>query len=267
MGLSTGQFSTAQYEATITKLSSGLGDLSAKLQEVGPTAQAAANRWYIPRSVADDVIWLGNKILELGSWVLDKIQELLKGAIAPVVMFSNAWDWQDIRGSATGVAGQLKPEALSLGRTWHGPAADAYARQVKPQSDAAARIGTIADKTATTLTVCAVAGLTFYVALGVVLVKFIAATITALVALGTAVFSWAGAALIAEEAAVNTGLIIAAVSALVAVLGAQAAQMVVLHGEAVDSGTFPGGTWPDATPGQFSDATVTDGDADWSLRH
>jgi uncharacterized protein YukE len=259
-------FSTAQYEATINKLTSGLGELSAKLEQVRPTAQAAANRWYIPHSVADDIIRLANTILELGSWVLDKIQELLKGAIAPVVMFRNAWDWQDIRGLATGVAGQLKPEALSVGRAWHGTAADAYAKQIKPQADAATRIGTIADKTATALTVCAVAGLTFYVALGVILVKFIAATITALAALGTAVFSWAGAALIVEEAAVNTGLIIAAVSALVAVLGAQASQMAVLHGEAIDASAFPAGDWPDATTSQFSDATVTDGDADWSLQ-
>ncbi|MGC4749923.1 hypothetical protein ACLQ28_30315 [Micromonospora sp. DT201] len=60
--------------------------------------------------------------------------------------------------------------------------------------------------------------------------------------------------------------IIAAVGALVAVLGAQASQMVVLHGEAIDVSAFPGGKWPNATPSQFSDATVKDGDADWSLQ-
>jgi hypothetical protein len=260
-------FSTAQYETTIDKLTSGLDELSAKMQQVGPTAEAAANRWYIPQSVADDIIWLGRKILELGSWLLDKISELLKGAIAPVVMFQTAWDWEDIRGTASGVAGQLKPEALAIGRSWHGPAADAYGKQIKPQADAAARVATMADKTALTLTACAVAGLAFYVALAVIVVKFIAALITALAALGSVVFSWAGAALIVEEAGVNTGLIIAAVSTLSAVLGAQATQMVVLHGEAVDNSTFPGGQWPNATPGQFSDATVADGDADWTLQH
>ena len=128
-------------------------------------------------------------------------------------------------------------------------------------------IGTLSDKTAVALNTCAVAGAAFYLALVVVLIKFIAATITALVALGSVVFSWAGAALIVEEAAVNTGMSIAAVGGLVAVLGAQASQMVVLHGEAIDGSTFPGGHWPDATPGQFSDATVKDGDADWSLQH
>jgi hypothetical protein len=260
-------FSTAQYDATINKLSAGLTDLSAKLKEVGPTVQAATSRWYVTQSVADDLVWLGNKILELGSWVLHKLEELLKGAAAPVTFFFTARDWEDARGLATGVSGQLKPELLGVGRVWHGTAADAYVKQIKPQSDAAARVGTIADKTATALYTCAVAGLAFYVALAVILIKFIAATITALAALGSLVFSWAGAALIVEEAAVNTGMIIAAVSGLVAVLGAQASQMVVLHGEAIDASTFPAGRWPNATPAQFSDATVTDGDADWSLQH
>ena len=256
----------SQYEATIDKLTAGLADLSAKLNEVGPTVQAAASRWYITQSIADDLVWVGNKIVELGSLVLDKIAELLKGAAAPVTFFFTAQDWQDVRGLSTGVSGQLKPELLGVARVWHGDAANSYIKQIKPQSDAAARIGVIADKTATALNTCAIAGLAFYVALAVILVKFIVATIAALAALGSVVFSWAGAALIVEEAAVNTGMLVAAVSGLVAVLGAQASQMVVLHGEAIDASAFPGGRWPDATPSQFSDATVTDGDADWSLQ-
>ncbi|SDY98506.1 hypothetical protein SAMN05444365_104437 [Micromonospora pattaloongensis] len=259
-------FSVAQYEATIDKLTAGMADLSAKLQEVGPTVQKATSHWYVTQSVADDLVWVGNKILELGSWVLDKLAELLKGAAAPVTFFFTARDWEDVRGLATGVSGQLKPELLGVGRVWHGSAADAYVKQIKPQSDAAARVGTLADKTAVALYTCAATGLAFYVALAVILIKFIVATITALAALGSVVFSWAGAALIVEEAAVNTGMIVAAVSGLVAVLGAQASQMVVLHGEAVDGSTFPGGQWPNATPDHFSDATVTDGDADWSLQ-
>src|SRR5262249_7448981 len=138
--------------------------------------------------------------------------------------------------------------------------------QIPPQSNAAARIGSMADKTASALEACAVIGLAFYAALGVILVKFIIAFIVALVAFGSAVFSWAGAALIVEEAGVNTGMIIAAVGALVAALGAQAVQMTTLHGEANDPTSFPGSHWPDATPGRFSDATVADGDADWSLQ-
>jgi hypothetical protein len=41
--------------------------------------------------------------------------------------------------------------------------------------------------------------------------------------------------------------------------------MVSLHGEALDTSTFPGGKWPDPTTGTYSDGTVKDGDANWSL--
>ncbi|KOX08629.1 MULTISPECIES: hypothetical protein [Micromonospora] len=259
-------FTLAQYEATMDKLSSKMTDLSDKLDKVDPTVRRAVDRWFITQGIADRLIWVGNKLLELGSAILDKIAELLKGAAAPVTFFFTASEWQGVRGLATDVSGELKPEQLGVARVWHGQAADAYIKQIKPQSDAAARIGVIADKTATALNTCAVAGLAFYVALAVILTKFIIATIAALAALGSVVFSWAGAALIVEEAAVNTGMIIAAVSTLTAVLGAQASQMVALHGEAIDASAFPGGNWPDAAPGHFSDATVTDGDADWSLQ-
>jgi hypothetical protein len=132
--------------------------------------------------------------------------------------------------------------------------------------EAAARIGAISDKTAMALTVCAASGLAFYLALGIILVKFIVAMATAIVALGSVVFSWAGAGLLVEEAAVNTGLIIGAITTLVALLGAQATQMSVLHGEAGDGGVFSGGRWPTAVTGDFSDATVTDGTASWSIQ-
>ncbi|HEX2297087.1 MAG TPA: hypothetical protein VHH34_00975, partial [Pseudonocardiaceae bacterium] len=114
------------------------------------------------------------------------------------------------------------------------------------QPTAATQIETSADKIAAALNICAVAGLAFYVALGVILIKFITATIAAIAALGSVVFSWAGAALIVEEAGVNTALIITAVTTLVAVLGAQAQQMAIIEGEAVDNSAFPGGHWPDA---------------------
>jgi uncharacterized protein YukE len=258
-------FSVAQYEAVMAKLDNGITELTAHLQDVGPAATAAANRWFIPPQVAEEIVWLANKVIELGSWLRDKIIELLKGAAAPVMMFHYAREWQDIRGLASGITADLQPSELAVDDNWAGKAAKAYTEKIKPQADAADRIGTVADKTATALMISAGAALTFYVALGVILVKLIAATIAAVVAFGTAVFSWAGAAIIVEEASVNTGLIITAVAALTAALAAQAQQMVTLHGETVDSKTFPDGHWPDPAPGQYSDATVTDGDADWSI--
>lgn len=258
--------SVAQYQDAITKINQGMDDLSAKIQQVPQAANAALANTSLPQEVRDAIVWAAQKITELANQICQKIKELLVGAAAPVAFFSYADGWQDIRGITTGVAGQLKPEAMPAAVPWSGPAADAYKKVIRPQGDAANKIGTISGNTAIALDACAVAGQTFYVALGIILVKFIAATVTAIAAFGTGVFAPAGAALIVEEASLNTGLIIAAVTTLVGVLSAQASAMVALHGEAVDNSSFPGGHWPNPiAAGPYDHASVTDGHADWSL--
>ena len=260
------EFSEEQYRAAIEKIRYGLTELNAKIQQIPGAANAAVASPDMPESVRNAVIWLTRKMVDILTSVVNKIVELLKGAAAPIFMFRSAYGWQEVRGLASSVVGNLRPEALRVNRYWTGVANDAYNRAVKPQSDAAAKVGAIAERTSTSLNVCAAAGLAFYVALGVIVVKFIAAAVAVIAALGSIVLSWAGLALIVEEAAVNTGMIIAAVAALTALLGAQASQIAVLHGEAIDTSAFPGGRWPESTRDTFSDATVLDGDAKWSLR-
>jgi len=257
-------FSEAQFHAAADKIDSGLSDLSGKIGQIRPTAESAVDHWYIPGFVADAVLWLADKAISLAKAIWDKITELLKGVAAPVYFFQYAFDWEDIRGLATGVSSELNPAVLPAGKHWKGAAADAYSKIVPQQASAATRIGTIADKTAVALGICAAAGLAFYLALGIILVKFIVAMVGVIVALGSIAFSWAGVALAVEEAGVNTGLIIAAVTTLTAVLGAQAQQIATLHGEAVDASTFPGGRWPDPTTGSYNDGSVKDGTAHWS---
>jgi hypothetical protein len=182
---------------------------------------------------------------------------------------SNAFEWQDVRGLATTVGGQLKPFVLTtVGNTWRGPAATAYGKVILPQGAAADRIGAVSDKVSTALQLCAAAGLVFYLAIAAILVKFIAAMVTCIAAFGSAVFSWAGAALIVEEAGVNSALIWAAITALSAALVTQGQQLITVHGELKEVTALPGnagGHWPNATTGGYNDGTVTDGDADWSL--
>jgi hypothetical protein len=259
------EFSEEQYRAAIDKIRNGLVELNSKIQALPAAANNTLAKADLPQAVRDAVVWLTKKMVDILTSVANKIIELLKGAAAPIFMFRSAYGWQDVRGMTSTVVGNLRPEALRVNRYWSGSANDAYNRAVKPQSDAAARIGTIAERTSSSLNVCAVAGLAFYIALGLIVVKFIIAAVAAIAALGSVVASWAGLALIVEEAGVNTGMIIAAVVSLTALLGAQASQMAVLHGEAIDNSAFPGCRWPDSTTGTFSDATVLDGDAKWSL--
>lgn len=260
------EFSRAQFEAVISDITAGLGTLSDHLDRIGPAATAAANRWYVPPAVSEAMLALAAKIVEIGREVLRLLSDMLKGALAPIFMFSDAWQWMDLRGAASGVASALTQQHLVVDDSdWSGKARDAYVDSVASHSSAAAQIGSIASKAATSLNVCAAAGATFYITLAIVLAKLIAATIAAVAAFGSAVFAPAGAALILEEAGVNTAIIATALTTLVGFLTVQAATMVDLHGEAVDSTAFPAGRWPSPNTGTFSDATVTDGDADWSL--
>ncbi|MBF9071651.1 hypothetical protein [Streptacidiphilus fuscans] len=242
-------FSEAQYKSVVNDLTSGLGDLSAKLATVPGKTSAAANRWWIPEPVAEAIVWCGNKLIELGEWLLKNIKELLEGAVAPVYMFIHGYQWESIKGIANSVSGNIQPSVLGATGSWQGDAATAYGNEITPQSTAAASIGTMADSTSTALYVCAGAGLAFYIALGAIVVKFIGALATAIIALGTAVFSWAGLLIVVEEAGVNTGLIGAAVAGLLTVLGAEANEMGALHGTAVGSTAFPLGHWPVAIAG------------------
>ena len=54
----------------------------------------------------------------------DKIGELLKGVAAPVYFCTYALGWEDIRGLANGVSGELNPAVLPAGKRWKGAAAD-----------------------------------------------------------------------------------------------------------------------------------------------
>ncbi|MGK5638339.1 hypothetical protein ACSNOK_08500 [Streptomyces sp. URMC 126] len=91
------------------------------------------------------------------------------------------------------------------------------------------------------------AGLAFYVTLGLILYKFITATVAGIAAAATVVFSWAGLAGIVAAAGVDAALVTGAVGPLVAALAIQAQQLVVVKGEVEDNRAFPGGKWPVAT--------------------
>ncbi|KXK62148.1 hypothetical protein AWW66_09930 [Micromonospora rosaria] len=259
-------FNRAQYEALIADIRAGLADFDRQLGALSAASVAAAGRWYMPAHVSDAVLTMGRESVSAGKRIKDLYLDLLQGELAPIFMFVDAWNWMDVRGTATGVSSALTAQHLVVDDSdWSGKARDAYVGSVEGHSKAAAQIGSIASSTAVNLLTCAAAGAAFYGTLAVVLAKLILATSVAIAALGSAVFSWAGVALIIGEAGYSTAVIATAIATLTAFLSAQATAMILLRGEAVDSSSFPGGTWPRANSSAFSDATVTDGDADWSL--
>lgn len=239
-----------QFQALIEKLESGLKGLSDKLNILGPRVESTADQWWVPGPVARGLIWLANKIVECISWIIEKIQDLLKGAVAPVILTLDAVDWvgEGIKGKATGVQSNTQRFNLTAPKQWTGKGATAYTEAVFPQSAAAAQVGSSATTIATALGAAAVAGLAFYGALGL----FVAQLLPVLgfsvgAALSVVGFPAAGATTTAE-ATLGTGVIAGAVAALLAVLGAQGAALIAVTSEANEKGAFPkGGHWPGGT--------------------
>jgi hypothetical protein len=260
-------FSQAQYQAVIDEIESGTKTLQAKLAEVKPAAQAAANHWWVDPAMGAAMNWLADKTVEVGTAMLQWFIDLLKGATAPIWMFVDGYNWMDMRGTANAVSTDLSAQNLVVDDTdWSGKARDAYLAVAEVQAGAAARLGSIATTTSVTLAGCAAAGLAFYIAIAAVLAKVIAATMAAVAAYGSVVFSWAGAGVLLIEAGFSSAVLTAATATLAGFIASQITALIVLHGDAIDPASFPNGVWPKANISQYSDATVKDGDADWSLK-
>lgn len=236
-------FSEAQYNEVIDEIKRGLAELEHQMGRIGPAVEQTCA--LLPEMVAHHLVRQGQQLYDICAEVLSKIWDFLQGAAAPVTFFFRAYDWQaDVGGASSAVAAATAPNALRATLDWTGDAANAYTRAVSTQTVAAAEIQSIANQMATSLTACAVGGLAFYGAMALLLAKLIPATIAAVAAFGTAVLSPVGIAIILEEAAVDTAVIITAVTALTALLGVQASQMVAIKAAAAAQDAFPGGAWP-----------------------
>ncbi len=260
------EFSEGQLAAVVEQADTGIARFDRLLEQLPVVAEDALRHWYVPAALRDEVRWLVRQAVQSGQRISALIRELLTGAAAPIELLRFAWRWRDVQGRASAVAGALNTQNLVVDDSaWSGPARNAYLATALGQSAAALRLGVIADGTAGALTECVAAGAALYVTLAVIVTRLVVAAVAALAAFGTAVFCWAGAALIVEEAGISAATISTALSGLAVCLAGQARVMTALHGTVLDQTSFPSGEWPRANTGRYDDATVTDGDADWSL--
>ncbi|GAA2576826.1 hypothetical protein ACWCO0_07600 [Streptomyces tubercidicus] len=244
-------FNLSQYQALTSELKSGVNKLSQKKEELVPTAQKAGDAWYMPQKIADALMWIAEKLRELAKWVIDKIEDALKAAAAPIALYKISSEWVDrIQTPASAVQGQTDWKALQAPRRWKGDAATLYLDSVRGQSSAAGRIGSIADQVSLSCTICASTGLVFYAALGALLAKAVIGTVAAIGALMTGVGAPAAALVFADAAGFTAAGVGAAVMAALAALGTQVEELNRIKGQAKSAQDFPGppiGHWPKGT--------------------
>lgn len=259
-------FDLAEYEATINQLENRLGELTRMVQRLPALAADIAGRRYLPSFVITAATEACALVARYGNTIIERIRELLRGAVAPLRFYMLGHEWSEVRRLVTGVAGDLQPATLSVDHFWKGNAADAYKSVIPSHAAAATRIGMMADRTQTALTWSAAAGCTFYLGVLLVLFQLLVNYLAAIAAIITGVGAPAGAATAASSTGITLAELGALAALLVAALGTQGIQLDNLYSEAADQSAFPHGHWPPASTHWYNDGTVTDGDADWSLQ-
>jgi hypothetical protein len=220
--------------------------------------------------------WLVGGVVDAWAWIQRNIEDFIYqlgvtvlDAPVPIRFWECANGWTALRGDVTQVGGELSDgnPIRTIHNHWTGFAANNYYRIVPLHQAAANELGVVADKVQQALSWTAETAAAFYVT---VLCQTLALSVT-LFAAGTAMASIVGIpeGLAAIAAAVGQALGALATS-LVAAAGAYSWSKVFVYNvrsELHNSVAFPGGRWPSSQSEGYKDATVTDGDADWSLRH
>lgn len=223
---------------------------------------------YLPGFISDRVRPFLEKLDTLARKILQKLGELLVGAAFPIIAFLLANDWVDrVKNPVNSASSDISNNNLKVDDYWQGKAADAYSGAVTSQTDAMAEVGTIVDSIKDHLWALAgiVAG--FYVALAVVLYQWIGVLTASSAATATGVGAVAGVPAAAADTGVSAAAIWGLVSAVVALIAAEAKSFTDLNHKVSTDPKFPHGHWPKATTDAMKDASEKDGDTtDWHVK-
>ncbi len=190
---------------------------------------------------------------------------LLVPAHLPLDLWRNGERWTQVRAGMSGVAGDLMVTNREVHVTWRGAAADAYHAVLPAHVAAAHQLADGADSLALATSRAGAIVATFYVAL-------LAATLKGI----SSMLVGASAAIAGPAILVKTGLGIGGSVTFIEQLNAVVTDAVEamsnvriwtteVMSEARNVAALPAGQWPKANTRWYNDATVTDGDADWSV--
>ncbi|MFE1594738.1 hypothetical protein [Nocardia sp. NPDC058705] len=260
--------STAQME----QIAQDLIDKVEELSDLPSTIRSAFNdaaESTVVRLVlrnGDDIIRYGNNFADAVGKLWQQFVDSLKGLAAPGFFLSTSYDWVGIAKEANTLAGDLEATAVKVDSFWQGTAATAYGTAITPQRAAATRVGTIANAARTAMNTVGIAGVTFYASLLLVAVGVIVEALIEVGAAGSGVAALPAAIAGLITAAKFAALVVAAISGVTAVVNSSISQAQALQVELDNPQGFPEGHWPTTGAENYSDATVKDGDADWSVK-
>lgn len=204
-------------------------------------------------------------VLSSGRQLISTLRGYLRGANGPFRVIGTIDGWGEVRGLVSSVSGDLQQAMVSVDYFWKGRAADAYRAIVPPHPFAALRTGFLADRAQSALGWSVGAATAFYIGLVGVVIQLIFVIQGVVAAASTVVLSGPAVSVGAGQLALTAAEVVVFVGLFFAVVTTQIAQVGNLLSEAEDQVAFPDGQWPPSTTAHYTDATVTDGDAEWSL--
>ncbi|WP_157110275.1 hypothetical protein [Nocardia anaemiae] len=260
--------STAQIEQTVQDLIDKVEELSAVPNTIRNSFSDAADT-----AIVRYVLHIGDEIREIGNKFADAISSLwsdfvdaLKGFAAPGYFIATSFDWVDVAKAANTMASDLEDTAVKVDGYWQGTAATAYGNAIAAQRTAVARVGSISNAARSAMITVGTAGVAFYASLLGVAISVVVEATAECIAAGTGIGAIPAGIAGLITAAKFAALVTAAITGTIAIVNSVVTQAQALQVELDNPQGFPSGHWPVSGSGAYNDATVKDGDADWSVK-
>jgi hypothetical protein len=200
---------------------------------------------------------------------LETFEEQLTRLLVPVMLPARLWNvadgWTNVRSEVSSVAGDLQVTNREVHVRWKGAARDAYDTVIPAHVAAANRLATVADSMQFAVGWAGFAAAVFYAGLLAIVVELIAGALVALAAAASVVAAVSGLVLLLMVVGAALAHVAALIVLMVEATGRIRLWLTEVRGELRDNSAFPNGMWPQSRTEWFSDGTVTDGDADWSV--
>ncbi|UGT62785.1 hypothetical protein [Nocardia asteroides] len=242
-----------------------LGNLPARIRGSFEDAAGTPLVRFVLRN-GDDIIGLGNEFADAISELWEKFVQAIEGVGAPIAFIETSYDWVGVTRSMNTMAADLEDTAVKVGGYWQGAAAESYADAITPQRMASARMGSIATAIRSATLTLGIAGVTFYTSLLAIVISVIVEAVAECLAAGTGIGAIPAGIAGLITAAKFAAMVTAAISGIFTLIQSTLSQVQAVQVELENPQGFPHGHWPSTGAAGYADATVLDGDADWSVK-
>ncbi len=257
----------AEYEATIRRLHEANDRHVRLVAQTRQTVHTMLNvAFFLPPPARTWISATMEDVVAADHNVFERIRDTLASAWVPFAMSDRAVRWTELGSLVSTVAGNLQPVNRDIDVRWRGAAAEAYEAVAAAHQQAATRMCDVAERTQMALSWMSNIGAALFIGLGVLMLKLVAGVAAAFIGVSSTIGIPAALGVMITIVATVAAEVASMIALFVATYMWGRVQMNNMVSEAFDHSAFPDGAWPVAAAHGYEDATVTDADAEWSMR-